>query len=86
MVDWASILRVWIYPLAAAGPILDGLSTYLLLTYAAGTSERNSIVASIHDKFGLTKGQFAFSIFATILWVAGIHWVLITSGIAITSF
>jgi len=85
MVDWNSVLRVWLYPLAVLCPVLDGLSTYLLIEYASGTSEMNPRVAALHDRFGLATGQTVFSTFATILWVGGIHWMLVTNGLAITS-
>lgn len=85
MVDWNSVLQVGLYPLAILCPVLDGLSTYLLLEYASGTSEMNHCVAALHDRFGLARGQAVFSMFATILWVGGIHWVLVTNGVAITS-
>lgn len=84
MVNWDSLLQVWLYPLAILCPALDGLSTYLLLEYASGTSEMNPRVAAFHDTFGLAKGQAVFSTFATLLWVGGVHLLLITNGVAIT--
>ena len=85
MFDWNSVLQVWLYPLAVLCTVFDGLSTYLLLEYASGTSEMNPRVATLHDRFGLARGQAVFSLFATLLWVGGIHWVLVTNGVAITS-
>lgn len=85
VIHWDTILQIWIYPLAVLAPTLDGLSTYLLLEYASGTSERNSRVAFFHDQFGLASGQAIFSTLATILWVGGVHLVLVSSGVALTS-
>jgi hypothetical protein len=85
MADWNSLLHVWLYPLAILCSVFDGLSTYLLLEYASGTSEVNTRVAALHDRFGLAKGQAVFTAFATPLWVGGIHLLLVTNGTAITS-
>lgn len=85
MPDWNSVLRIWLYPLAVLCPVLDGLSTYLLLKYDPKASELNTLLAALHDRFGLATAQAGFYTFATILWVVGIHLVLITNGVTITS-
>lgn len=85
MVIWNDILSVWIYPLAVLGPVLDGISTVLLLEYANEAEELNSGVEYLHNQFGLRKGQAIFSVFATPLWVGTVHLVHIWSGLAITS-
>lgn len=82
MVNWNSILQFWVYPIAVLAPILDGLSTYLLLKHTDG-QEKNSRVAYFHNRFGLAKGQAMWSLFATPLWVGGIFVVITYSGLAL---
>lgn len=82
---WDAILEVLIYPLAVCGTVFDGLSTYLLLEYTEDSRELNPRTAYFHERFGLARGQALHSVLATLLWVGGIHFVRIYSGLAVAS-
>lgn len=84
MVEWNVILSTWVYPLAILGPFLDGISTVLLLENVEKAREVNARVMYFHRRFGIRKGQAIFSTIATVLWLAAVHLLLITNGLAIT--
>lgn len=84
MVNWDVLLYTLIYPLALLGPLLDGVSTVLLLENIESATERNSRVMFFQRRFGLRKGQAIFSTIAIALWLGGVHMLLITAGLAIT--
>jgi len=73
MVNWPAILELWIYPIAALFPLLDAISTTVLLKYDEAAKEVNSLPRTFHEKLGIAKGQVVFSTMVLPLWLGVIY-------------
>lgn len=83
---WEIFQQLWIYPVAAVAPILDGISTYLLLEYAECGEEWNPRVGYFHNYWGVKRGQALWTVFVALpLWVIGVYVTQLLSGLAATS-